>query len=691
MNSKISFTFYSKLKCEDAEPYSGESLLAVADGLGGSGSAVHQVDWGKYEAPDRAFEEAAFFDFRPENGLRGDLSRWTQLITDGTPDTSALWASRIVIARWVYAMTEVEKFRLGDFHDEALREELSEFIHAGLQRVAQAFSLSSGKYENQLTLPTTLAAIRFEESEDDVTAEVIWAGDSRCYALTKYGLKLLSKDDEDASGAITNLFHAGSLAALHYKKYVLAKPCALLAVSDGTFDPFVPNDHFGLEYQILSSVSSVHSFEELQGALKARYDEIHTDDATMAFAAFGCSDFEALQEVLGERAQYIEELYADFGKYESDLNALHSGGDASYVSSRTSDKFDAIIKKLTSCRLNGASDICLKEEIQGAIDAAIQTVRKSEEEAAAQRRFDAVRKEALGFFQSPQEILKNPSASLPQSAASGREFVRLYDKISAAERALLDTKRALEENQRKYAECLQAFQTNFDGLGAALSSAKDRQEETFRSFQKELDALNRANQGLEKRGRECRFKKEDRKTACNNLERAMNAYLDLVRERIELVPYLFQDDFLRDKCHWDSVFARPVQDLERETAQQALLSLRLKKEAAVQSIVRSFSEYCAETSAIDAMYNTTRLNHFRRYCALQEPENRAFMKELEHFEQRLKSLDEEYQDVMQAEQTQPAPAAPTETPQAEAEAESPEEGSPQAGEAEAESPQAGTD
>ena len=43
MKEKLAFGFYSQLKGEDAPPYLGDGLIAVADGLGGSGSTVHAL------------------------------------------------------------------------------------------------------------------------------------------------------------------------------------------------------------------------------------------------------------------------------------------------------------------------------------------------------------------------------------------------------------------------------------------------------------------------------------------------------------------------------------------------------------------------------------------------------------------------------------------------------------------------
>lgn len=49
---------------------------------------------------------------------------------------------------------------------------------------------------------------RYNVNEDNtIKVDVVWAGDSRAYAfIPKFGLKQLTTDDEDSSGAIDNLF-----------------------------------------------------------------------------------------------------------------------------------------------------------------------------------------------------------------------------------------------------------------------------------------------------------------------------------------------------------------------------------------------------------------------------------------------------------------------------------------------------
>ena len=44
MNKDLCFKFYSVLKNEDAMPFIGKNILVAADGMGGAGSTVHEID-----------------------------------------------------------------------------------------------------------------------------------------------------------------------------------------------------------------------------------------------------------------------------------------------------------------------------------------------------------------------------------------------------------------------------------------------------------------------------------------------------------------------------------------------------------------------------------------------------------------------------------------------------------------------
>lgn len=395
MSNRLSFDFYSVLKNEDAPPFVGSDFLVAADGLGGAGSNVHVIDRSEHPDLKKEIMDAAYGDFDEEgkNAIIDYLNTLIEPMADEKTDTSALWASRIVIGRFVYAMTkgilpteepvgEEQKGAKLDVSNEAHRAALSAFILKGLTRVAESLSLKNGEYSGQLLLPSTLSAIRFEERESSVVAECVWAGDSRCYVLTPSGLRLLSEDNEDASGAITNLF-AASIAntTLHYRRYEIEKPCALMVVSDGIFDPFA-EDYIGVEYYFQDAISKSHSTEELCAMLKAQYDTIRGDDSTVAFTAFGFKDYEDMKQSLKPRADYFFGLTQRWQQLRGclELADLPESEVRHYISSRTSDKYDKIAQLLLDLLTDKKDDAAISPALRDKIMAASLEFEKKEAE-----------------------------------------------------------------------------------------------------------------------------------------------------------------------------------------------------------------------------------------------------------------------------------------------------------------------
>lgn len=215
---------------------------------------------------------------------------------DRTPDTSALWGSRIAISRFAFYMLANPKTDLSRKEDRAA---LTAFIYKGMQAVIDHYGLSAGSISGQSVLPTTLVGIRFHPEDDgQMLFETVWAGDSRAYAfIPGQGMKQLSVDDEDESGSICNLFSMGRSNApfatdLHYVAYRLPAKSAIFVCSDGVFDPYAPIDNIGVEAMFLDALKDADSFESLGEAWHALYSPMQHDDTSVAFRAFGFDSFE---------------------------------------------------------------------------------------------------------------------------------------------------------------------------------------------------------------------------------------------------------------------------------------------------------------------------------------------------------------------------------------------------------------
>lgn len=367
----MSFTLYSVLKNEDAIPYIGNNIIAIADGLGGSGSTVHSIDRKNHIDMKSELMKSAFSDFEEEKlkDLQEYLCDLLKPMIDDVDDTSALWGARIAIFRYIYALLKDDKFKNIEFKESL--EELSNYIKKGLINTAEHFDLQKGKYDNQLILPTTLAGFRYKEQNENIVIDALWAGDSRCYILTKEGLKQVSIDDEDASGAITNLFAASDKnTKLNYREIKLSKPCILLAVSDGFFDPFGEHDNFGLEHVLLESINQSNTTNELREKLLETFDNYHADDATMAFVPIGFDNFEQIKLNLKERTEYILDIYNQFKSNIKYLNLkdVDKKNLESYIYDRVKCKYDSISKDMIEMTLNEKQDSIISNEIKDIIE-----------------------------------------------------------------------------------------------------------------------------------------------------------------------------------------------------------------------------------------------------------------------------------------------------------------------------------
>lgn len=680
----IAFKLYSVLKNEDAVPYIGDNLLVAADGLGGSGSTVHQIDRTKYEDMHNEIWSGALGDIAQ---ISPELSQYFyELLApmiDETDDTSALWASRIVIARCVYALTEGE-FNDANLCDENVRANLAEFIVKGLNDTVEKFELKKGKYDNQLILPTTLAFIRYTEEKDSVIAEVVWAGDSRLYALMPSGLKLLSVDDEDDSGAITNLFYAGNQKIhLNYLRHEIQKPCILMAVSDGIFDPFDPHDHLGVEHTLLSAISESNTEQELADKLHSFYDSVHGDDATIAFVALGFADFEGMKNALKERTDKIlpmrkrqEEVYAALEVMNlSEEEATH------YVASRTVDRYDYIIATLLDAMEHRIDDVAISEEMRNIVECAkrayktvIETTKKERRELA----LDELNKYVLSHPELViSEILTHATLRFnnPNLEETYMGFKRAAGDLVLQLSYFDDFKRCVEESDVKRQilhEQIQAkivgYRKLFDDMWNIWNSevSKDRvQVFDILCVWSRIDNSLKFGWGLQDIGKlpsndiELAYDVRNFNSGCRTLRSNMNSCriaIDRSRNSYErlwkrLFEYLKRDERLMavllspnaiHKFEFDALDDTNTLKTEKGSKVGLLSELKARKTDIVSCIVNALAVGCDRTSVIDAQYNATKLDLFRTYYRLQNNPNNG----IKEFEKELLALEAEYTSLV---------------------------------------------
>lgn len=460
--NELAFKFYSIIKNEDVPPYLGEDFLVCADGLGGSGSVVHEIDREKHpELKDELFE-SAFGDIgREELAFCADyIDSLLSEMADEKSDTSAMWGSRIATVRFIYVLTKKPE-GMADISSEEQRREISKFVHKGLVKVKKDFDLDVGKVSGMLPLPTTMCAMRYEDKGDYVLAESIWAGDSRCYIITPEGLRCASIDDEASNGGITNLFDAldDTVTTLNYRKFEIKKPCVLLTASDGIFDTFKPNvtfsfdpENLGVEKEILSHIMKASSPSEAGTLLHDCYNKDHRgDDSTLCFVPIGFKDFEDVKATLKPRADKICQLYKDYQDKSSQLFSLSINEDdiASYVLQRTRDKLPKIASLIAEAYSTGSADPVITDELLALIEerrASIASSLRTKRSGALIASIDAF----------GAKLLENPRLAIISKKSAGEcvfnssASLKIIGDLSSRAHDLLKKQETLEARREAY-------------------------------------------------------------------------------------------------------------------------------------------------------------------------------------------------------------------------------------------------
>ncbi|MDR3217001.1 MAG: SpoIIE family protein phosphatase [Clostridiaceae bacterium] len=482
----LAFKFYSVLKNEDADPflYSDEDggLLVVADGLGGSGSYVHPLNFeDKRKLSQEELIKYVLDEYNKKKHSDPDfadyLEKWLAPMVDDKEDTSALWASRVVISRFIFALRE-ESAKFDDLTDATTRKELVKFIRKGLDKTASQYKLKTP--QSYLLLPTTLAAIKYKVGDDDifddkkidgdtavknksdgkkVTCDVVWAGDSRCYVLKPDGMKLLSKDDEDSSKAITNLFYVQQPnekiinTKLNHKRFTFDTPIILMAVSDGVFDPYEPHDNLGVEAVMLETIKNSQSdtdgasIEKLKNSLEEHFDKIKADDTTVAFVALGFKDY---KDMVSKFAKRRTEVLKKDKKYRENINGLEIFGKPKeefdkYVRERTLTKIETVASKFVEVYANTYDkpespdkpkqyDFAFTDGIKGVIDGVVKNQKGAFDGRIKQKKENAAQDIKAYILSNAEKVEKDI----------------LKDKIEFADKKQQKPFEALKDTAQKY-------------------------------------------------------------------------------------------------------------------------------------------------------------------------------------------------------------------------------------------------
>lgn len=594
----LKFAFYSVLKNEDADPYSGDNLMIVADGLGGAGSIVHSIDRDKHHDLYESILASAFSDCPDIAAKLGDdyFKKLIAPMIDDKNDTSALWASRIVMARCAYAIIAKDQYE--EFDKENVRKQLAGFIQKGLESVKDKFKLEKGTYFGQKILPTTLAFVRYKEDKDQVVAETLWAGDSRCYALTTDGLKILSIDDEDSSGSITNCFHADNKEVrLNYRRYTIKKPCALLVASDGIFDPF-EEDYLYVEHVLLKKMSESETIGEAGEKLCKFYGEVHGDDATMAFTSFGFESFDDMKEKFDVRNREIDKLAAESSEKREEIELINNNGQdvTDYIIKRTGDKYEQIVSLI-------ADRIAQCEQDTDAVIAAISkelSIKKFDITLLGQLVKEKMNKRTTG------NIFKN-GFTFPVEGSKKKKAKAKKKKAKA---------NGAYENMRKH------FELRSQVIDALNTLLKD--ECLFIPHLKDLQTKVGTLLYYLRANRKC-------KSSFDNDWETLKTWL---QQNPEQIGAMFSDDLVGEY-----------------QAEMRLSAVKVFDKSARSVIVKALVEALkkSDSSVIDVLYNSTKLEKFRTYHKIKD--NKKKIDEIRKFQVDLDKLRDSHYRLVKNENT----------------------------------------
>lgn len=292
----------SEGKGEDAEPIlevqENKGVLAVFDGLGGSGSTSYTAANGKNYS-------GAYFASR--------------------------LAQRVMIERW--QEYDVDTETVIPFLDD-----LEANLQVRFQKYAAKLIPTTSETLKGTTLkrfPTTIASVIYTRlhAADIATLEnppglkpgayqlaCTWAGDSRCYLLHPTdGLQQITKDDTvfetDAYSSLYNdppiakTINAEERIALNRELIYLTSPSIVFVCSDGCYNYLETPMHF--EQIMLASLLSASTMGEWKGHLGAALGRVAGDDVSLALAVIGWKDFTSLKKSFESRYKYVENTYME--------------------------------------------------------------------------------------------------------------------------------------------------------------------------------------------------------------------------------------------------------------------------------------------------------------------------------------------------------------------------------------------
>ena len=724
-----SFAFHvSAPNNEDVYPLVLSDWLAVADGMGGSGCMKHAVPEEKRATLSAVLEyvlpEALPVLHDPRYGLlrhivEGDGSGapsylsyiFAPCIRDEV-NTSARWASRIVMARFAFFVLS-RRAEAGDMPwTRADYDALGAFIEQGLKNTVAALSLTVSNPDMTL-LPSTFAALHVvSEGEKECVVRAVWAGDSRCYLLDAGGLKKLSADDENESGLLTNNLSAEGSAGIRVREYRLPKPFVLFCASDGFFDAYGKSTELPVEAELLEDIFAAESWDRLKSRLSERYLGNLSDDTSVALGAFGLQEYAQLKEMLAARREQTASLYSRYRDYASIFSLIQKPEHqvTASICDRFESKFPDIVRALADAYFDKRDDFLLTQRWREDISACVEECRKQLSSGAKTRK-EALKERVLACLHEEgcrANLLETlPAGGLGQLVGSLCEREEKCERLRRERAAGEDAGRLDAEAERLCAQLEQEQARILVLLSAASgdaftpASAHERSRARCRLIKelKTLAALERdltdekPHLGDEARQAEREYGYSDLVARALKYCRERGAYRGMLHDKEEALRAaereyesafkkfrgnitcfldrrreVFTAAFI-EKLDMERVLCGDVDEDELHRFVSDTLAARFGKDAGVMNAtLEVFRREPAATSCIDRIFPASRLADFRRYYLHRGD---ADLPAFAEYRQEMEAYDREGDALLAAPAGLPAPApsAPAqqtaEAPQAE--------------------------
>ena len=700
----LSFVFHiSKPNNEDVEPVIYNNWLAVADGMGGAGCMKHVVAKNfrhslaavlSYVLPEYAvkinepgYHALRYYIYGDDPARPSYFSRIFASCINEDCNTSAHWASRIVMARFLYCaiITDVEGVYVAK--DKAYFNDMAKFINRGLVKIKTTLGLTVSNPDMSV-LPTTFVAAHYDDlNEEECVVHAVWAGDSRCYVLNADGLQKLTLDDENESKLLTNHFSADMAAELHYRVYRLRKPFILIGASDGFFDAY-DKSNLTVEARLLEDIFNSSSVEELYNALVERYDKNLSDDTSVAFVPVGFSGYEHIKYVLTDRFNKINDLYGRHKNYAPIIALIDRPEHivTTSICDRFESRFGDIIKLLVEAYFSGRDDILLTQWWKDAIS---YCRTESEDELAMRKkeRIERLKEQVSAYIASHhysdcfrkkinigsswgniiknfqdysdrlekcierRNILEHNSENFKRElkailegiwSEQGRLIERFRGSLSLSANIWDNEQQAINANKdRRHVSYLLRLLSEIEGfsLGGVLNIGEKEYNGVYRRYIRRIEKFHerRAKHNNELKGIDNKIREAEREV--NGCLRKLKTHIDRM---LELRREVFSSDFI-DKLDIDNIMAGVIGKEEIASSVSSKLVMRYAKDGRV--IRESLDLYKLNplsVSCADRIFPAAKLADFRTYYQnkdrAQSAEFVRYRKDLEEYEHGVERL-----------------------------------------------------